>query len=210
MSSTTRKILRELRSFVPNRGLTHTEALLVAEIQATRLRQLVKSTTPPVPVFEIAAQMGVLFEHDATITAPSSAEFDPQGLWRVRFRDREPELAQHAVAYQLKRIIDDQYGDTLYPPTEATPTVLRRHFAAEQFAICLTMPQALIEQAWHRGHHEPHKLAKLFQTSPEAMSFRLAALNLLFSSAGKISWNSVASLQQARPKTGTDGRDQAS
>lgn len=181
MSSTTRKILRELRSFVPNRGLTHAEALLVAEMQATWLRQLVKSITPPVPVFEIAIQMGVSFEHDAAITAPSSAEFEQRGRWHVRFRDSALELAQPAVAYQLKRIIDDQQADMLYPAAEAIPTDLRRHFAAQYFAACLTMPVELIGQAWHQGKHEPQQLAELFHTSPEAMLFRLGELRLIAS-----------------------------
>jgi hypothetical protein len=148
-------------------------------MQVTWLHRFVKLTAPPVSVFEIATQMGVSFKHDATITAPSSAEFEQHGRWHVRFCDGALERAHPAVAYQLKRIIDDQQSDMLYPAAEAIPADLRRHFAAQYFAVCLTMPVELIEQAWHQGHHEPHILANLFQTSPKAMSLRLDALNFL-------------------------------
>jgi predicted transcriptional regulator len=97
----------------------------------------------------------------------------------VRFRDGALDRAQPAVAYQLKRIIDDQQSDMLYPAAEAIPADLRRHFAAQYFAACLTMPVELVERAWHQGQYEPQQLAKLFQTSPEAMLFRLRELHLI-------------------------------
>jgi predicted transcriptional regulator len=99
--------------------------------------------------------------------------------WHICYGDAMPSARDATVAHQLKLILDEPFGNRLYPPTEAMATAVRKSYVAEYFAMCLTLPGHWVEQAWHDGERDVEQLATLFGTSAEAMRFRLKTLRLV-------------------------------
>ncbi len=170
--------LAEVISLVPNRQLTHGEALVVAEIQAMRILRLGDVLKPPVPVVELAKRAGIVIEYRPLIDEVGSLT-SRNGRWHIRHASLDKPSIYATVAHQLKILLDHPFGDHLYPYQDVMAPRLRRHHVAEYFATSLTMPHEWIEQLWRQGEHDIKALARLFATTPSAMAFRLRALRLI-------------------------------
>jgi len=167
-----------LQTLVPRTGLDHTEALIVAEVQATALLKMVGVVQPPVPVLILAQHLDVECVHD-----PAAREIgyhqERGDSWCVGYGDLTPAGRDATVAHQLKLILDAAFDiDELYPPVAVMAPMLRRHHVAEYFAQCLTMPGAWVQQAWRRGERDGELLAERFGVSTASMMFRLRTLRL--------------------------------
>jgi hypothetical protein len=170
-----------LRALMPRtHGFDHAEGLHLAAVQATALLGIAEVSGPPVPVLAAAQHLDVVTEYDpaAGVIGCHEARGD---TWYIRYGDATPAGRDATVAHQLKRILDEPFGDGLYPPVEAMPTLVRQHYVAEYFTLCLTMPVPWVEAAWRCGEHEHdvERMAKLFATTPASMLFRLKALGLV-------------------------------
>ncbi len=168
-----------LQALVPRTGLDHTEALIVAEVQATALLKMVGAVRPPVPVLILAEHLDVACEHD-----PTAGELGYHAVgddtWRVGYADPSPSERDATVAHQLKLILDASFDqDELYPPRWVMTPLLRKHHVAEYFAVCLTMPGAWVQQICRDGEPDVESLALLFGATPNAMLLRLKALRLV-------------------------------
>lgn len=170
--------LAEVISLVPNRQLTHGEALVVAEIQAMKLLRLGDVLKPPVPVADLAKRAGVVIEYRPFVDEVG-ALVSRNGRWHIRHASLDKPSIYATVAHQLKILLDQPFGDHLYPHQDVMAPQLRRHHVAEYFATTLTMPHEWIEQLWRQGEHDLKALARLFATTPSAMAFRLRALRLI-------------------------------
>lgn len=170
--------LAEIISLVPNRQLTHGEALVVAEIQAMKLLRLGEVLKPPVPVVELARRAGIVVEFRPRVDEVGTL-VSCHGRWHIRHSHLDEPSIYATVAHQLKIILDRPFGDHLYPHQDVMAPGLRRHHVAEYFATSLTMPHEWIEQLWRQGKRDITALARLFVTSPSAMAFRLRALRLI-------------------------------
>lgn len=167
-----------LQALIPRSSLERAEALAVAEVQATALLKLACVRKPPVPVLTLAHYLGVVTEHKRS--AGALGHHERRGdRWYIGYGDLTPAARDATVAHHLKLILDEPFGDRLYPPSDAMPSQIRKHHVAEYFAVCLTIPGHWVEQSWHDGEHDVEGLADRFGTSNEAMLFRVRALRLV-------------------------------
>jgi hypothetical protein len=169
--------LLALRALVPRNGLDHAEALVVAEVQATALLKMAEVERPPVPMPALVQLLAVVTAYDPEAGVIGYHELR-DGTWHIRYGDANEVGRDATVAHQLKRILDAPFGDAQYPPVEVMATMLRKHYVAEYFALCLTLPRRWVEQAWRR-EPDVRRLAELFGTTPESMLFRLKTLRLM-------------------------------
>jgi IrrE N-terminal-like domain len=171
--------IRALQAFVPRTGLDHTEALIVAEVQATILLKMVGVIQPPVPVLILAQYLDVVYEHDA-LAGEVGYHVLRGDTWHIGYCDPNPSERNVTVAHQLKLVLDAPFDlDELYPPVAVMAPLLRKHHVAEYFAQCLTMPGAWMQQAWRRGDRDVERLAELYGVSAAQMLFRLKTLRLV-------------------------------
>jgi IrrE N-terminal-like domain len=171
--------LHQLTDLVPRRALDHQEAAMLAEIQANKLLRLGGVTEPPVPVRQLIERTGIVVEHDPAVEKLGQARPGEDGRWHLRYPDPAAPDLSATLAHLFKIILDQPFGDALYPPLEVATTGVRRHYIAEYFAVSLTIPHGWVVQYWQQGERDIRQLARLFGTSRETMRFRLRALRLI-------------------------------
>ena len=167
-----------LQALVPRSGLDYAEALVIAEVQATALLRMIRAKQPPAPVDMLARHLDVITKYDPEAGVVGYHGFDDEN-WYIGYGDEAAPSRDATIAHQLKRIIDSPFGDSLYPPVGVMATTLRKHYVAEYFAMCLTLPARWADRAWSQGDHDVRQLAELFGVTPEAMLFRLKGMRLL-------------------------------
>ncbi len=176
-------ILKELRSLMPTRGLSHDEARWVAERQAERLRQLTGCNDEPfLPRDTIEAQPKLAIVFDDRLSQSGSTHWTGR-LWQITINAVEPFTRQrYTLAHEYKHIIDFPFDEYCYPTGRGQTAEQRAEYICDYFAACVLMPKVLIRQAWTSGggdSQDPHELARLFGVSPRAMEIRLQELGLL-------------------------------
>lgn len=171
---------------LPNRQLSHEEALVVAEVQALKLLRLGGFMCPAVSTLVLAKRAGVIVEFERSV-GEVGATFHRNGIWYLWHASLDSAGMHATVTHQLKIILDYPFGDDIYPHQDVMAPGIRRHHVAEYFAACLTMPQEWIEQLWREGERDVNALALRFAVTPRAMAFRLRALRLLESGLVRVS-----------------------
>jgi predicted transcriptional regulator len=167
-----------LQALVPRSGLDNAEALVIAEVQATVLLRMIQANQPPAPMDVLARHLDIITKYDPEAGEVGYHGFDDE-TWYIGYGDEAVPSRDATIAHQIKRIIDTPFGDGLYPPSEVMGTTLRKHYVAEYFAMCLTLPARWVDRAWRRGDHDARQLAKLFGVTPAAMLFRLKVMRLV-------------------------------
>jgi hypothetical protein len=170
-----------LRALVPYRKLGYSEALFYAEQQATVFLKLVHLHEPPVPIEELACQVGLTTEiiDGACQQALAKSTLGPSGDWIITLDPKCGGDRRFIVAHELKHILDDGFGAELYRPVDVMTIREREEHVSNYFAACLLMPRPWLERYRRRGIHNVEDLAGLFGTSPERMQLRLEALGLI-------------------------------
>lgn len=170
-------VLASLRGLMPKRHLHFSEALHVAEQQASHLLELTGTTTWPTPTGITGAVSLLRVEYRQL---PSSGMSFWDGTTWVIYVDRdEPATRQRfTVMHELKHIIDHGQMDRLYLGRSRADAATEAERAADYFAACLLMPRTLMEQAWAAGHQRPAVLSLLFNVSTRAAEVRVAQLGL--------------------------------
>lgn len=181
LNTTTRtgtgSVLAGLRSLVPHRGLSFGEALRIADLQATRLRELTGATDDTFPEEAIAGLPRIRIVRRRIPTSGVSY-WDGQE-WIIALNSREPEARQRfTLMHEYKHIVDHGGTDRLYTGTQSTGADKQAEQAADYFAGCVLMPRVLVKRAWALGHQTPEALADIFQVSPRAAEVRVAQLGL--------------------------------
>ncbi|SRR6266536_3477214 len=170
--------LLALQALIPRSGLDHTESLTIAEVQATALLKMVGVIQPPVPVLILSEHLDVGTECDPTAGVVGYHRLRDDA-WCIGYSDESPAGRNATIAHQIKCILDEPFGDALYPPVAVMATLLRKHHVAEYFAQCLTLPGQFVQQGWCRGDRDVEQLAELFGVSTASMLFRLKTLRLV-------------------------------
>lgn len=181
-TDTTRSVLRTLRSLMPTRDLTMSEALQIAERQATKLLTLHEVAAPGVPIEIITEQPRIRISQSYDIPASGSAHWDGQD-WIITINAAEYDLRQrYTICHEYKHLLDHPVRHRrLRLPTNSTLTqadAVER--VADYFAACVLMPRTWIKDAFCNQHVQRiEDLATRFSVSPKAMSYRLQDLGLL-------------------------------
>ena len=156
LNTTTRtgtgSVLAGLRSLVPHRGLSFGEALRIADLQATRLRELTGATDDTFPEEAIAGLPRIRIVRRRIPTSGVSY-WDGQE-WIIALNSREPEARQRfTLMHEYKHIVDHGGTDRLYTGTQSTGADKQAEQAADYFAGCVLMPRVLVkrDRRFHRN-----------------------------------------------------------
>jgi len=168
-----RSVLASLRAMVPNRPLRFSEALRVAEWQATRLLELFRIEDGPVPAECISElpRIRVIYRDMPT----SGASCWDGTAWVIYVNKTEPKTRQRfTLFHEYKHIVDHGRTTQLYGGSSDA----RAEQVADFFAGCALMPRRFLKRAWGHGVQDPARLARAFDVSPRAASVRLAQIGL--------------------------------
>lgn len=172
-TTTERSVLASLRALIPDRVVTsQSEALRVAEHQASRLLELHHIDAGPVPSALIPELPKIEIE---LVDAPvSGASFWNGTAWIIQLNKHEHYRRQRfTLAHEYKHIIDHNRADALYTGTRDATAQQQAEQAADYFAGCLLVPKKLLKRAYYGGMQRTADLAEIFQVSEAAMAVRL-------------------------------------
>lgn len=166
-----RSVLAALRRVMPPRKVHFSEALRVAELQASKLLELtqVERGATPSEVISELPRVRVIYRAIPT----SGVTYWNGQVWVICINKLEPRTRQRfTLLHEYKHIIDDGRVEQLY----ATPQQAEQ--AADYFAGCALMPRPALKRAWGEGLQRPEVLAGLFDVSARAVAVRLAQVGL--------------------------------
>jgi Zn-dependent peptidase ImmA (M78 family) len=179
---TQQSVLAALRTLHPDRPLTVSEALRIAELQAARLLLAQGVVEAPVATDIIESLPRIIVEYDSAMPGITSGASDwdtERRSWVITLNPTEPDTrVRMTVCHEYKHILDHGKPPLLgsrqrryygRPPAE---------YIADYFAGCLLMPKRLLTRAWYGGVQRLTDLTTMFDVSPAAMTVRLNQLRL--------------------------------
>lgn len=175
------RVIRELRELHPDRVLSLTDAILVAERQAQALLTMSSCTQPPVNTDLVAGLPAVRVTFDRSMPRGASGAClwdSTEKTWVIRIRAGEPRRRQRlSICHEFHHLLN--YGYTgLREPERSVGGQAAREYVADYFAGCLLMPSVLLKRAWYHGIQDVANLADLFDVSGPAIEVRLDQLDL--------------------------------
>lgn len=175
----TPSIVTRLRDLVPLRPLTSIEALVIAELQATKFVELTGTAAPPVSE-ELITHLPRLDVERTLVGIGSGATQWSRGRWHMLIHNGDGRTRQRfTIAHELKHILDSPFAKVIYPVTsQLRPRHDHVEAYCDHFAACLLMPRAWVKKAWTSGHQSERELALQFDVSAQAMATRLRLLGL--------------------------------
>lgn len=177
-SSAPESVLAALRRLVPERSLLQTEALRVAELQATTLRRLTDTVDGVVSDDIVASLPRMHVRYSALPTSGMSYWDRATRRWIIVINGSEPLTRQRfTLLHEFKHILDHGRTDRLYG-ADRQASGQRAEQACDYFAGCVLMPKRLLKRAWGQGIQTPAALADHFDVSPRAAEVRLAQTGL--------------------------------
>jgi len=173
-----RSVLTMLRALVPDRDLTPSETLRIAELQANRLLQHFE-TTGFDTLDELIAEMPrirVVREHDLAVSA---ATYWDGHTWVIALNASEPRVRQRfSCLHEYKHILDHTSKDRLYHDRHGQTADQQAERVADYFAACALMPKRIVKSLWCQSDQNLTSFAHKLGVSTRALSFRLNDLGL--------------------------------
>jgi len=172
-------VITKLRDTVPIRPLLYSEALRIAELQASKFLALTGVVHPAVPERVISELPRVQVARLSPLPVSGATNWS-DGRWLVALNGAEPTTRQRfSLAHELKHIIDHRFVDLSYsrfPERERSRMIEQ---VCDYFAGCLLMPRPWVKSAWYGGNQFVPNLAQTFGVSQAAMNVRLQQIGLV-------------------------------
>lgn len=173
-----RSVVASLRATAPQRAMRFSESLRIAELQATKLLELMVVESEPV-----ASDLLTALPHISVVTEDlptSGMSFWNGETWVIWLNRREPTTRQRFTAlHEFKHIIDHGATTHLYTGSGRQSSERQAEMAADYFAGCVLMPRTLLKRAWASGSQTPAAIARRFNVSERAAEVRLVQVGLL-------------------------------
>lgn len=170
-------ILKTLRSVVPQRSASFDEALQVAELQASKLNDLIDS---PDGIHEVhLAQMPrVRVVYEAGLVVSGMSHWNGVA-WIITINADDSLVRQRfTMLHELKHILDHGFTAALYSSRHQKTRAEQVEAAADYFAGCALVPKRYLKAMWGRGMQTNRDLAGHFGVSEHAVRVRLAQTGL--------------------------------
>lgn len=172
-------VLHELRQLVPRRGLTHTEGVRVAELQANHFVDRMRLVGPPVLDDSVTALPKIRVVRDSPVPVSALTCWN-RTSWLVILNDAEPLVRQrYSLFHEYHHIVTKPFERILFPPLHGLTSHDRREQAANYFAACVLMPKRWVKRDWGNGIQNLRLLARRYGVSQAAMRVRLLQLGLM-------------------------------
>lgn len=175
MTTTTRSTLARLRRLTPERDVQFHEALRIAELQATRLLEIIGDSS--IEAHHITAMPRIRVVYD---TLPVSGLSYWNGREWIISISKTDSLARQrfTLLHEFKHIIDHGATARLYAGNRLRTGEQQAEHAADYFAGCALVTKRALKSAWGNGLQKPEALAEHFSVSVEAIRVRLAQTGL--------------------------------
>lgn len=168
--------LASLRALVPKRPLTATDLRMVTERQATRLRQILNITAGEFPIEAINQIPRIELRPDPDLPTSAMAFWNSK-TWVILVNTTETITRQRfSIMHELHHIICHTNKHHMFGSADMRNETAER--AADRFAANVLMPKVLVKRHWGIGPRTVTTLARRFNVSPQAMSYRLDQLGL--------------------------------
>jgi hypothetical protein len=167
-----------LRTLLPARAMTWSEAHSIAERQAALLLDLLSIAEPPVPQFVISSLPGIVVDWREDWPTSGMA-VKARSHWRIVLKTSEPRQRQRfSLAHEFKHVLDDPVIDRTHAHLKPHRQQERAERLCNYFAACLLMPRPWIKHDYCGGMQNVRTLARRYYVSQEAMTTRLSELGL--------------------------------
>jgi len=167
-----------LRTLLPARAMTWSEAHSIAERQAALLLDLLNIAEPPVPQFVISSLPGIVVDWREDWPTSGMA-VKARSHWRIVLKTSEPRQRQRfSLAHEFKHVLDDPVIDRTHAHLKPHRRQERAERLCNYFAACLLMPRPWIKHDYYGGLQNVRALARRYYVSQEAMTTRLSELGL--------------------------------
>jgi Zn-dependent peptidase ImmA (M78 family) len=177
-AATERSVLAMLRALVPQRPLTPSETLRVAELQSNRLLEHFKIQTYAVPEEVVSELPRIRVVREFDLAMSGSAHWDGR-FWLIAVSaDEHPLRQRFSLMHEFKHVIDHTTKDRLYSDRPFQTASVQAERVADYFAACLLMPKRVIKRLWFEGPQRIDRLVESLQVSPAAVRYRLDQLGL--------------------------------
>jgi hypothetical protein len=190
----TANIIDKVREIIPARSITQSEALILAERQASLLLKLLDVQAVPVDVFKISELPGVEVQVKPRHEMPAIAELAQtsevggvthlrrDGSWLLTI-NREDTIGRRrfSLAHEFKHVLDHPVAERAYAKLgygNAEYRARQIERICDHFAACFLMPRTALKRAWSSGIQDLEALAGQFNVSLTAMRIRLEYLGL--------------------------------
>jgi Zn-dependent peptidase ImmA (M78 family) len=171
--------LAMLRALVPNRSLTPSETLRIAELQANHLLRYFAIETSSVPEEIVSELPRVRVVREGGLPVSGGAHWNGR-YWVITVNADEPIFRQRfSVMHEFKHILDHTTKQFLYSDRSFQTAEQQAERAADYFAACLLMPKRVVVRLWCQGNQNLALLARLLGVSTQALRYRLDQLGLL-------------------------------
>lgn len=170
-------MLTLLRGIIPDRRVGNQEHRRIAELQANKLRRFVGSTDAMLDSEAITQLPHIDLRFDDRLPT-SGMSFWDGSTWVVLLNPTEAETRQRfSLPHELHHIICHSKRGLLFgePSARNSPAA---ESMADYFAACALMPKLFVKRLFGQGIHDHEQLARHFDVSPIAMSYRLDQLGL--------------------------------
>jgi Zn-dependent peptidase ImmA (M78 family) len=174
-------MLASLRGLAPQRRLRFSEAIKVAELQASLFLGLHGIEQGPVPAEIVTSQGRIAVEYDFDMPDQASGASDwdfKRRCWVITINAGQQVTRQRfTLFHEYKHILDHARPRLIGAdqPRYGRPT---SEYIADYFAGCVLMPRTLLKRAWANGVQRLSELATLFDVSERAIEVRLLQLGL--------------------------------
>lgn len=169
--------LARLRGLFPKRDVLFSEALRLAELQASKLLELSDIGCWPVPS-EVVSELPRIRLAYTDLPTSGLSHWDGQA-WAIFLNEDEPPTRQRfTLLHEFKHIVDHGRTGQLYRGNHRVTAAQQAEQAADYFAGCVLMPKRFLKRAWGEGLQHPERLAEEFEVSARAIEVRLTQLGL--------------------------------
>lgn len=170
-TTTTPSLLKCLRSLSPSRALMLDEQLRVAELQASRLRDLAVGGSGEdiqwEALFSVQPRVEIVYE---TLPVSGSSHWNGE-RWIICLNRSDSLVRQRfTLLHEWKHIID--HGSASHLEGD------QAEHLADYFAGCALIPKTALKRAWTQGLQKPDALAEHFGVSEQAICVRLSQTGL--------------------------------
>ncbi len=174
--SATPSILKSLRDVTPHRDVTFDEALKVAELQATKLGQLI-DCNEGIREHDIAELPRIAVNYENLVV--SGMSHWNGHIWIITLAKYDSLARQRfTLLHEFKHIIDHRQSSRLYTGDRNRNPAQQAEAAADYFAGCALVPKRQLKSAWGNGIQRIWDLAAHFGVSQPAIRVRLAQTGL--------------------------------
>jgi len=171
-------VLAKLRALVPNRPLTPSETLRIAELQANHLLRHFQIQTAAVPEEIVSEVPRIRVVREDGLPVSGAAPWNGR-YWVIPLSaDESPCRQRFSLMHEFKHVLDHTTRHFLYQDTPYRTAAEQAERVADAFAAFVLMPKRVVKRLWFQRHQNIEQLAALLQVSPQALRYRLDQLGL--------------------------------